>query len=83
MASTSKRSAKVICHGGCVWVSPKQFWRWVRDGIIEYTSEPPLTGRYQGQREHFLVNVEHTLLDLTCPEHMSAVLLAKRQQRKR
>ena len=82
MASTSKRSAKVICRGGNLWVSPKQFWRWVRDGIVEYVSEPPLTGRFNGDRENFLMSVRHTLLNITCPEHMQAVLLSRRQQRK-
>jgi len=82
MASTSKRSAKVICRGGCVWVSPKQFWRWVRGGIVEYVSEPPLTGRFYGERENFLVSVRHTLLNIACPEHMRTVLLSRRQQRK-
>lgn len=82
MASTSKRSAKVICYEGAVWVSPKQFWHWVRDGLVEYVSEPPLTGKFQGQRDQFLVSVGHTLLNITCPEHLQAVLLARRQQRK-
>jgi hypothetical protein len=81
MASTSKRSAKVICHQGCVWVSPKQFWRWVREEVVEYVSEPPLTGRFSGLPAHFLVTVERTLLDQACPEHMHAVLLARRRQK--
>ena len=82
MASTSKRSAKVICYGGLVWVSPKQFWHWVRDGDVEYVSEPPLTGRFQGQRDQFLVSVGHTLLNLTCPEHLHAVVESRHRLRK-
>lgn len=82
MASTSKRSAKIICHGGCVWVSPKQFWHWVRDGLVEYESEPPLTGSFRGQREQFLISIGHTLLNIACPEHLHAVLMAKRRLRK-
>jgi len=81
MASTSKRSARVICGGGSVWVSPKQFWGWVRDGIVEYVSEPPLTGKFHGQLNKFIVSIEHTLLDTTCPEHLNAVLLAKHRQK--
>jgi hypothetical protein len=83
MASTSKRSAKVICSTGTVWVSPKQFWSWVRDGIVEYLSEPPLTGRLQGHPNKFIVSIEHTLLDMTCPEHLHSVLLASHRQKNR
>lgn len=79
MASTSRRSARVICRDTSVWVSPRQFWSWVKDGVVDYVSEPPLTGRFQGQSEKFIVNIEHTLLDLACPEHRQAVLLAKRR----
>lgn len=82
MPSTSKRSAKVICYGGNVWVSPKQFWHWVRDGVVEYVSEPPLTGRFRGQREQFLVSIGHTLLNMTCPEHLHAVVEARQRLRK-
>ena len=82
MASTSKRSAKVICHGGSVWVSPKQFWQWVRDGVVEYVSEPPLVGKFQGQREQFLVSIGHTLLNITCPEHLQSVVLGRRRFQK-
>jgi hypothetical protein len=83
VASTSKRSAKVICRGGSVWVSAKQFWSWVRDGLVEYVSEPPLTGKFQGAREHFLISVQHVILDLGCPEHMNEVSRATRQLKNR
>lgn len=83
MASTTKRSAKVVCRQGVVWISPKQFWKLVRDQIVEFVSEPPLTGRFKGNPDDFLVSINHTLLDLTCPEHRSSVLLAKRHMKKR
>jgi len=81
VASTTKRSARVICCGGSVWISPKQFWSWVRDGIVEYLSEPPLTGRFQGQRSTFIVSIQHTLLDTTCPHHLHAALLARHRRK--
>ena len=83
MASTSKRSARVICSAGSVWVAPKQFWSWVREGVVEYMSEPPLTGRFQGPRNKFIVSIEHTLLDSACPEHRHAALLARHRQKNR
>jgi hypothetical protein len=84
MVCVGKKSAKIIYSGGgAAWVSPKQFWRWVKDGIVEYISEPPLTGKFLAQPEKFIVNVEHTLLDMSCPEHLQAVVAVKRQQRNR
>ena len=83
MPSTSKRSAKIVCHGGSVWVSSREFWRLVRDGIVEFLSEPPLTGRFRGAAADFLVTINHTILNLTCPEHRAGVLVSKRQMKKR
>jgi hypothetical protein len=81
--STSKRSAKIVCRGGSVWVSSREFWRLVRDDIVEFSSEPPLTGKFRGAAADFLVTVNHTILNLTCPEHRAAVLVSKRQMKKR
>ena len=83
MPSTSKRSAKIVCRGGSVWVSSREFWRLVRDDIVEFSSEPPLTGRFRGAAADFLVTINHTILNLTCPEHRAAVLVSKRQMKKR
>jgi len=83
LPSTTKRSAKVVCRQGVVWIPPKQFWALVRDHIVEFISEPPLIGRFKGNPDDFLVSINHTLLDITCPEHRSSVLLAKRHMKKR
>lgn len=76
-----RKSAKVIYSSGSAWVSPKQFWSWVKDGIVEYVSSPPLTGRFLGRADKFIVSIEHTLLDVSCPEHLHAVLRSKRQRK--
>jgi len=73
-----KHSAKVVCYEGSVWIAPRQFWGLVRDNIIEYVSEPPLTGKFKGQPADFLVTVNHTVLSLACPEHRQSVLHSKR-----
>ena len=83
MPSTTKRSAKVICRGGDVWVSSRQFWQLVRESLIEYLTEPPLTGRFKGLPSDFLVTVNHTILSYACPEHRTAVLASKRQMKRR
>ena len=83
MPSTSKRSAKVICYGGEVWVSPRQFWQMVRENLIDYLTEPPLTGKFKGVPADFLVSVNHTILSLACPEHRASVLSSKRHMKRR
>ena len=75
---SSKHSAKVLCFEGSVWISPKQFWGLIRDDIIEYVSEPPLTGKFKGQQSDFLVTINHTVLSMACPEHRQSFLHAKR-----
>ena len=68
----------MVCHEGSVWISPRQFWGLVRDDIVEYVSEPPLTGRFKGLHSEFLVTINHTVLSLTSPEHRREVLDSKR-----
>ena len=82
MPTRTKHSAKVICHQGSIWISPRQFWNLVRQNLIEYLSEPPLTGRFKGQASDFLITVNHTVLNMACPEHRSEVIFAKRYAKK-
>jgi len=65
-----------------VWISPRQFWGLVREDVIEYLNERPLTGKFKGQRNDFLVTINHTILNLACPEHRQSVLLSKRYAKK-
>jgi hypothetical protein len=78
LSSASKHSAKVVCYKGSVWISARQFWGLVRDDTIEYLSERPLTGKFKGQPADFLLTINHTILNLTCPEHRQAVLHSRR-----
>lgn len=74
----SRRSAKVICSGGCFWITPKQFWALVREDVITFMGEHPLHGRYRGREEDFLISVNRLILNLACKEHMQAALAARR-----
>jgi hypothetical protein len=78
----SKHSAKVVCFEGSVWVSPRQFWGLVREDLVEYVSDGPLTGKFKGQPNDFLVMVNHTILNMACPEHRQSVVLSKRYTKK-
>ena len=55
-------------------MTPKLFWRWVREGLIECKGEHPLSGSYKGGPTEFQVSVKRIILDLACPEHLHGVL---------
>jgi hypothetical protein len=78
LPSTSKHSAKIVCYERSVWISPRQFWKLVRDDIVEYLDERPLTGRFKGSHADFLITVNHTVLSLTSPEHRREVIDSRR-----
>jgi len=75
------KSARIDCTVGSFWVTPKIFWRWVREGVVEFEGEHPLTGRYRGGTDDFQVTLSHMILDLTCPEHLHEVLQSQRRRR--
>ena len=70
-----KKNAKIVCaSGGDFWTTQKQFWTWVREGLVDVTGQKPLTGRFGGKREKLLVMVRHVILDNANPIHKEAVL---------
>ena len=77
----SKRSARIQCQSGSFWVTPKNFWRWVREGLVEFEGEHPLSGRYKGGADEFQISRQHIILDLSCPEHLNEVLEAQRRRK--
>jgi len=71
----AKKNAKIVCaSGGDFWTTQKQFWTWVREGLVDVTGQKPLTGRFGGKREKLLVMVRHVILDNANPIHKEAVL---------
>src|SRR5262245_45445658 len=70
-----KKNAKIVCaSGGDFWTTQKQFWTWVREGLVDVTGQKPLTGRFGGKREKLLVMVRHVILDNANPIHKEVVL---------
>ena len=61
-AKRKKRTALVVCAGDSTfWTTPGQFWRWVREGVVTYCGDDPLTGRFEGRREKLIVTWEAAL----------------------
>jgi hypothetical protein len=76
-----KKSARIDCLGGSFWVTPKIFWGWVREGVVEFKGERPLSGRYKGTKDGFQVSLNHVILDLACPEHLHEVVQTARRRK--
>lgn len=70
-----KKTAKIVCANDSeFWVTQKQFWIWVREGLVDITAQSPLTGRFAGKREKLLVMIRHIILDKGAPNHKREVL---------
>lgn len=74
----SRRSAKVVCREGSFWITPKQFWRLVREDVLTYLSDQPLCGKYAGRQEEFLISVNHVILNQSCQEHLHSFLRTRK-----
>ena len=71
----AKKTARIVCaNDNEFWTTQKQFWRWVREGLVDVTGQRPLTGRFAGRREKLLVMVRHVILDSGAPNHKEEVL---------
>src|SRR5262249_31075837 len=71
----AKKNARIVCaNDNEFWTTQKQFWTWVREGLVDVTGQNPLTGRFGGRREKLLVMVRHIILDNANPIHKQEVL---------
>ncbi|MEP7271133.1 MAG: hypothetical protein ABI882_06490 [Acidobacteriota bacterium] len=76
-----RKSARVVCGLGSFWITPKMFWNWVREGLVEYQSDRPLSGNYKGEFADFQVSINHVILDTACPEHLHEVTRVQKRRR--
>jgi hypothetical protein len=75
-----KRTALVVCKDNKeFWTTQKQFWQWVREGVVEKTGEQPLTGHFQREHEELMVLMSNTVLNLAHPNHLREALLSRRK----
>lgn len=70
-----KKTALIVCNNGKeYWITQKQFWNMVREGVVVQTGNQPLTGRFRGRDDQLLITVQHTVLNKATPIHTSEVL---------
>jgi hypothetical protein len=74
-----KKTALVICRDRKeFWTTQKQFWQWVREGVVVKSGDNPLTGNFRRDHEELLVLVSNTVLNLAHPNHMREALASRR-----
>ena len=77
--SKGKKTARIVCaNDNEFWTTQKQFWQWIRDGVIVKTSDQPLTGTFLREYEELMVLVSNTVLNLAHPNHMREALASRR-----
>jgi hypothetical protein len=70
-----KKTALIICNDGKeYWITQKQFWNMVREGVVVQTGNFPLTGRFRGRDDQLLITIQHTVLNKATPIHTGEVL---------
>jgi hypothetical protein len=75
LAVKPKKTARIVCaNENEFWTTQKQFWTWVREGLVDVTGQNPLTGRFAGKREKLLVMIRHVILDNSNVNHKQEVL---------
>jgi hypothetical protein len=79
-----KKTALIICNNGKeYWITQKQFWNMVREGVVVQTGDQPLTGRFRGRDDQLLITLNHTVLNKATPIHTGEVLGAARLKKSR
>lgn len=74
-----KKTALIVCRDRKeFWTTQKQFWQWIREGVIVKTSDQPLTGAFLREYEELMVLVSNTVLNLAHPNHMREALASRR-----
>lgn len=74
-----KKNALILCRdGNRFWTTQKQFWQWVREGVIVKTGDAPLNGSLVRKDEEKMVVLANTVLNLSCPNHLREALSQRR-----
>lgn len=74
-----KKTALIISNNEKqYWITQKQFWNMVREGVVVQTGDFPLTGRFRGRDDQLLITIQHTVLNKATPHHTSEVMSASR-----
>lgn len=74
-----KKTALVMCRDQKqFWTTQKQFWQWMREGVVVKMTDHPLTGAFSRENEELMVVLSNTVLNLAHPNHLREALLSRR-----
>jgi hypothetical protein len=74
-----RKNALVVCRDRKrFWTTQKQFWQWIREGVVVKTGDSPLAGLIVRDDEELLVVLSNTVLNLGCPNHLRESLQSRR-----
>ena len=74
-----KHTALIHCHDrNQFWTTQKQFWQWVREGVVCKTGDNPLTGHFSREHQESLVVLSNTILNRAHPNHLQEALRTRR-----
>jgi hypothetical protein len=74
-----KKTALIVCNNQKeFWLTQKQSWKMVREGVVVQTGDWPLTGRFRGRDDQLLILINHTVLNQATPNHTNEVLQSAR-----
>lgn len=78
-----KKTALIVCNNGKeFWLTQKQFWWMVREGVVTQTGNYPLTGRFRGRDDQLLIMIGHTVLNKATPMHTNEVMQVSQRVKK-
>lgn len=78
-----KKTALIVCNNDKeFWITQKQFWKMVREGVVTQTGDQPLTGRFRGRDDQLLIMIGHTVLNHATPMHTHEVVQVTQRVRK-
>ncbi len=79
-----KKTALIVCNNEKeYWVTQKQFWSMVREGVVTQTGDQPLRGRFRGRDDQLLIMISHTIFSKATPIHTAEVLSTRRIRKKK
>jgi len=77
-----KKTALIVCNNEKeFWITQKQFWTMVREGVVVQTGDFPLKGKFRGRDDQLLILIGHTVLNKATPIHTAAVLETRRMKK--
>ncbi len=82
--ATRKKNARITTNNDLdYWITQKEFWNMVREGVVIQTGEFPLSGKFRGREDQLLIMIQHVVLNKATPMHTEEVLGSVRYKKRK